>query len=162
MVVVQVVEIRWTKATRGAPRANERAALPRAFVLSGMQGNYVVQRYRLDEAAGFRPELLKEASSPVVPRLERSLALKLRDDAHLALGLVWDSIEGQPRRHPQREAVHLAPGESARLVINGRHTYTSTSYTEVVYNVAYGETVASNRFLAGPPDHVFSLAADLF
>ena len=48
-------------------------------------------------------------------------------------------------------------------MVNGRHTsYSGQWYSEYVYNVTSGSELASNRFLAGEPDHEFSLAANLF
>lgn len=163
LIAVQVVEIGWTKATRGAPRANERARLPRAFILPHTGAAYACQHYLMHEQEGFAAVLKKERQADRAPLKERSLILRERDDGVLVLGLKWDPSEGQPRRSPSNSAIRLAPGQSARLVLNGRHTsYLGQEYSEVIYNVAYGEAIAPERFLCAEADRQFSLAAHLF
>ena len=162
MLVVQIVEIIWTKATRGAPRANERAAVPRAFPVHGDRATYLRQHYRMIESEDFAPTLLTEESSETVPSQQRSLRIRKTSDSKLSLGLVWSPIEGQPSRHPKPEAIELSAGQFARLIINGRHTsYSGQHYSEVIYNVAFVETPQPHVFLR-EPDHEFSLAANLF
>ncbi|CUI09513.1 hypothetical protein [Massilia antarctica] len=163
MIAVQIVEIRWTKATRGAPRATERALLPRAFALLQTGSAYCCQHYLMREDDGFAAVLTKEKQAEHAPRKERSLLLREHDDGLLVLGLRWDAAEGQPRRSGSNIAIRLAPGHSARLVLNGRHTSShGQEYSEVIYNVAYGDTIARERFLGCEPDQQFSLAAHLF
>ncbi|NHZ38622.1 hypothetical protein [Massilia aquatica] len=163
MIAVQVIEIRWTKATRGAPRANERAVLPRAFALLQTGAQYVYQNYLMHERDGFAAVLKKEKQVDHAPLKERSLVLRPRDDGVLVLGLKWDPSEGQPRRPASGTALRLAPGQTARLILNGRHaSYIGQEYSEVIYNVAYGDTIAPDCFIARAPDQQFSLAAHLF
>ncbi|NHZ37241.1 hypothetical protein [Massilia rubra] len=163
MIAVQVIEIRWTKATRGAPRANERAVLPRAFALLQAGAAYCYQYYLMHERDGFAAVLKKEKQVDHAPLKERSLVLSPRDDGALALGLKWDPSEGQPRRCASNSAIRLAPGQTARLVLNGRHaSYIGQEYAEVIYNVAYGDTIARDCFLGREPDQQLSLAAHLF
>ena len=60
MLIIQVVEILWTKATRGAPRAHERVSLPRAFPFSAGDQPCVIQRYQMSEWKDFAPLLLEQ------------------------------------------------------------------------------------------------------
>jgi len=61
MMVVQRVQIIWAKATRGAPRANERAVLARKFIIPPANDNFNFHRYQMLEKNAFRAKL-KERS----------------------------------------------------------------------------------------------------
>lgn len=162
-VAVQIVEILWTKATRGAPRAGERVALPRALPLTAMEANYQAEHFRIAEWNGFRVDRLASGSAASLPRLERSLRLQWLDDGRLVLGLLPGMREGKPPRAPRPQAIRLAPGEYARLTINGRHaSHSGQFYSEVTYNVAFGDDLHPERFLGVAPDREFKLLADLF
>jgi hypothetical protein len=163
MVVVQRVQILWTKETRGAPRANQRAGLPRIFVVVHNDENFGFYFQQMIERDGFKVNLIEQRRAAKLAASEGSLVLKENADGELILGLRWSSADGQPKRYPRLEVIHLAKGQWAQLVMNGRHSnYSGQFYSEDVYNVAYGEPIASNVFIARAPDHRFSLAADLF
>ncbi len=163
MLVVQLVEILWTKKSRGIPGADLRAALPRQFGIEPGEAPYVFQHLCLAEWRDFSPVLVKNEARSTVPRTEGSLYLRADDPAAVRLGLLGQASGGQPRRHSVMQAITMRPGEFSRLVINGRHTsYSGQWYSELVYNVAYGQNIASGRFLQGEPDHRFSLQAHLF
>ena len=163
MLVVQIVEILWTKATRGAPRSNERVALPRAFPIVGDRASYVVQRHRMAEWESFRPALIKTEARPTVPGSEGSLRISQGEDEAFTLGLLAEAHNGQPRRFTLQKAVKLKRGEYFRLTINARQTsYSGQYYTETIYNVASGEEVPPDRFLSSPPNHDLDFKANLF
>ncbi|WP_200232397.1 hypothetical protein [Rubrivivax gelatinosus] len=163
MLVVQVVEILWTKATRGAPRSNERAVLPRAFAMAGDKGEYVIQRHRMAEWENFRPSLMKVEAKPSVPGSEGSLRISRGELGTFAIGLLGTPHDGQPKRPNFSKAIDLKPGQTVRLIVNARHTnYSGQYYSETVYNVACGDDVAPDRFLSGPPDHELDFKANLF
>lgn len=163
MLVVQVVEILWTKATRGAPRSNERAALPRAFVIASLDEQYVVQCHRMAEWESFHPTLVRSEATTSVPRSEGCLRIARGDSGSFVLGLLGTPNAGRPKRPALPAAVELMPDRFARITLNARHTnYSGQYYSETVYNVACGESVAPDRFLSGPPDHDIDLKANLF
>jgi hypothetical protein len=164
MIAVQIVQINWTKATRGAPRANERAVLNRALLISNRATEkYSMQHFRMDEKNNFNVALLAENASAQLPKMQGSLVLKIDQNDALILGLRWQSDDGQPSRHPRPEVIQLKPNEYAQLIMNGRHTsYSGQHYTEHIYNVAYGDNIAADRFLNCQPEHEFSLADNLF
>lgn len=163
MLVVQVVEILWSKASRGAPESNARARLPRAFAVELLEAPYVLHHVRMAEWESFSPHRVKTESKESPPRIEGGLAIHSVESGAFRLGLMGNPSGGQPHRHPVREALTLAPGEFARLVVNGRHTsYSGQWYSEYIYNVASAASVPADRFLCEPPTHEFSLAADLF
>lgn len=164
MLVVQVIEILWSKATRGAPEANIRAKLPRALAIELFDAPYVLHHVRMAEwEEDFSPRLVKAESKESVPRTEGGLSIQSDDHSSFRLGLIGNPSGGKPHRHPANRVLTLLPGEFARLVINGRHTsYSGQWYSEYVYNVASGSQVPANRFLLANPEHEFSLAANLF
>jgi len=163
MLVVQVVEIIWSKASRGALESNVRARLPRAFAIEPVEAPYVVHHVRMAEQEDFGPRRVAPESKASPPRTEGGLAIRSVEPGVYRLELIGNPSGGQPRRHPVHEALTLAPNEFARLVVNGRHTsYSGQWYSEYIYNVASGVSVPVDRFLSGPPTHEFSLAANLF
>ncbi len=101
MVLVQHVEIVWTKATRGMPQAEARARLPRVY--AAMPGNaaYGYARLHLDEADGFQVEQRESRAAARLPVTEGSLCLRAAPDGRLILGLRWNPLRGQPRRYPR-------------------------------------------------------------
>jgi hypothetical protein len=163
VLVVQVVEIHWTKATRGAPRANERTALPRAFPIDSSDDNCLVQHYRLDEASGFAATLVNRESLARIPRTVGVLQIVEHPDGTFGLGISGTPGFGQPTRSPMRNVVRLTPGGYVRIALNARHASTHGQfYAETVFNVACGDAVRHDRFLVNAPDHDLDLKATLF
>lgn len=165
MLVVQVVEILWTKATRGAPRSNERAALPRAFPLEiGAAAECTVQRHRMAEWDGFAPEALKLEHLSNVPGSIDVLRIQPEKGGAFLLGMLATPNAGsQPKRRAIPEAMRLMPGEWARLVVNARYTSSrGQHYTERIVHVTCGAAVPGDRFMRGSPDHELDVKADLF
>ena len=164
MLAIQIVEILWTKATRGAPRSNERAALSRAFPFIAKPAAYAVQHFRLAEwNSAFAPELVKVTSEPVVPRSEGALRIQVGTDDSFKLGFLGTPNAGQPKRKAAPEVFTLLAGQFARLVVNARHaTYSGQYYSEIIYNVTCGPSVATERFLQGSPEHELDLKDILF
>jgi hypothetical protein len=163
MLVVQVVEILWTKATRGAPRSNERVMLPRVFPIASGRGECMVQRHRIAEWEEFSPKLVKAGESLPLPGGVDVLRISRHSNGSFTLGVLGTPNAGQPKRRPIQRAVDVASGQYVRITINARHTtYSGQYYSETVYNVACGEEVEGNRFLLGPPDHDVDLKENLF
>lgn len=164
MLTVQIVEILWTKATRGAPRANERSDLPRQFVLSSEVGTYVAERHRLVEwESNFAPQAVKVEVRQSVPGSEGVLRIGKHNDDSVHLGIHGTPHGGQPRRAPIPDCLVLKPGCFVRLVVNARHTsYSGQWYSETTFNVAMGENIAGTRFLSAIPDQFLDLRANLF
>lgn len=160
-MIVQVVEILWSKATRGAPRSNERACLPRAFAIGSSVAECLIQHHRMAEWKDFTPELSKTENLSAIPRSVGVLRLVPKSDGAFAIGVFGTPDSGQPQRRAIQNAVHLLPGQWARIVLNARHTsYSGQHYSETTFNVA--SNVRTNRFLVGSPDHDLDLKADLF
>ena len=163
MLVVQLVTICWTKATRGAPLSNLRAELPRAFAIDGAPAACRVQRHGIAEWDGFAPAPVQLESLAALPGSVGVLRVAPHKDGVLSLGILGTPFSGQPPRRAIPDAITLLPGQWARLVLNARHTSSRGQYyCETVFNVAWGEAIARDCFLAGAADHVLDLKADLF
>lgn len=162
MLLVQVVEILWTKATRGAPRSNSRAALPRFFEFSGSGASCIVQYYRLAEWSAFAPQLFKQESLHSPPSVVGVLKISVEGAESVSLGISGTPNLGQPKRFPIPTAIELRSGQSARIILNARHTsYSGQHYSETVYNVALGDELSGVRHLR-TVDHLLDLRQQLF
>ena len=162
MLVLQVVEILWTKATRGAPRANERVALPRAFTFAAGSQACLIQHYQQAEWDDFTPRLRQQEERSIPPASMDALQLISLGSDRYSLGILGTPHDGQPRRHPVLRAITLHRGETARLIINARHTsYSGQYYSERIYNVGCGTHLPADLFLH-PPTHLLDLKAHLF
>ncbi len=163
ILAVQSIKILWTKATRGAPRANERVALPRAFPIQVVPGAYLLQRYAIVEWEQFQPELLSLEAKQAVPRAEDVLSIYGEADGSFRLGILGTPYGGRPIRHHSLKAIGLSQGEFVSLVVNARHsTHHGQYYSETIFNVTCGEEIAVDRFLASQPDRILDLKAHLF
>jgi hypothetical protein len=119
--------------------------------------------HRMLEENRFKAELKEQSFSDRPIDVEGSLVLKEKPGDGLMLGLRWTPADGQPKRYPRPEVIHLSRGQWAQLTMNGRHSsYSGQFYSEDIYNVAYGESIAPDVFFARIPDHRFSLADNLF
>ncbi|MDN3920794.1 hypothetical protein [Roseateles violae] len=168
MLVIQVIEILWTKASRGAPLSNLRSHLPRAFpidlaALDDDDARCLIQQHRIVEWEGFRPVLHQREQLAAPPGSVEALRITALKGGVYGLGLLGTPKSGRPLRHPVPEAFELLPGEFACLSLNARHTSTrGQHYRETIYNVASGDPPPADRFLRGPPEHRLDLKANLF
>jgi hypothetical protein len=160
---VQLVEIIYSKASRGAPGATVRNQLPRAFAIHGGPEPFYSEHWKCLEDAGYAPRLVHSRSADELPRRDAQLTCKL-GPASVKLGLrrpAWSA--GQPRRRDVPTAVELRPGQTARLITNHRHSgYRGWHYTEATYNVALGDDIPPDVFLLGEPTAIHDERANLF
>jgi hypothetical protein len=166
MLVLQIITIIWSKATRGAPRAKERTVLPRSFAIDALElieEDCVVHCVEMAESASFVPTQRIEAR--VLPQISTYGALRIRriDDENYELALSQGSLGGQPQHRPGPRTLRLQAGQYARLMINARHTsYSGQYYSETIYNFCFGKRIPRERFLQPKPDLELDLKVDLF
>lgn len=163
MVVVQRVEIQWSKRSRGGAGAQRRARLPRAFRLPGIPSPFLLHQVDLAEWNGFEMRVREERGER--PRsIEDVIALRHMEVGTLAVDLVGSPRHGgHPWRAPKAEVLRLAAGEFGRLTINGRQsTEDGSAYVEQTYNLCHGEVVPVDRFVDATPDHAADFLAVLF
>jgi hypothetical protein len=163
MLWVQQVDVLYTKTSRGAPQATVRNQLPRAFAMMvGTDTAFAFERYTLSEWRDFFPVLIDSGTAISLPHHQNNLVIAESRDA-VTLGLVWNNAIGQPPRRDQPAAITLKSGQTARLIINGRHaSYSGQVYTETTYNVALGKHLEANVFTAAEPITALDMKANLF
>jgi hypothetical protein len=160
---VQQVDVTYTKASRGAPGAARRNALPRAFAMHvAGDAPFAFERYVLRERDGFVPVRREAATSASAPGRQNGLTLSAAA-GRVTVGLRWSPFAGRPPRRPVPRALELYPGQTARLFVNARHaSYAGQWYAETTYNVAFGPALAPDAFTAARPGAQLDLRANLF
>lgn len=164
-LAIQLVTVSWTKASRGGPAAARRNQLPRAFLLHAHGGSFnVIDRHAFMEVAPgeFSRRLSRTGQAPTLPAQVDGLLLEERG-GQLVVGFRWDgNIHGKPDRGHRRRVGALAPGESAQLRLNGRHSSDAHWYSQHTFNLAYGPRHDEHSFVSRPFTHVFCLEEILF
>jgi hypothetical protein len=149
-VVIQIVTTRWTKASRGQPKAAARAAVPEVLPFRAPSGDLVlVETVVADEARRF--ELVR------TPELADGLPLRL---ANVQIEVVDEAVRvtrrreigsGWPNRPRDVMAFSLAAGAWGQVVTNHRHSsYSGWSYDKIVVNVARPAAGAADAFAGDP------------
>lgn len=163
MVVVQHIRVVWTKASRGAPGAVVRNAVPAAVLIeTAPLAPWVFHSVHFLERSGFKPESQHQFTRETHRERDRGLLLELLPDG-LHVGFRWEPGVGQPPRHERREAFTLSVGGYARVIVNGRHAPDEGHwYTQETYNVVFGDVVDVDTFTARPPTEVLDLRETLF
>lgn len=140
-----------------------RNSLPRAFAMcTGVDTPFSFEYYTLKEGQNFNPTLKERLTAPSYPGRQNDLLIKASRDS-VTLGLRWDPWIGQPLRRDRPAVLTIKPGQTARLIINGRlTTYHGQTYTEATYNVAYAEYLPPDVFTSAAPTVVFDMRAHLF
>ena len=124
--------------------------------------NYSFESYSIAEWENFTPRLVESRSSSQVPKLERFLVIEATEN-RFALGLRYDGRIGNPHRSNKLRAVTIESGQTAVLVINGRHaSYSGQHYSENWFNIALGEKLGDRVFLDLKPIEVYDIRENLF
>jgi hypothetical protein len=161
MIVIQVVTIAWTKATRGAPHAGQRTELPRAFVVPQIAGECSIQQIVMEQSHDYRPRAMKTRSAKLPRIYEGAIGAFLASPDKLEISLRGKSL--RPERHSLPQLMSLSPGQFGRLCVNQRHTsYYGQSYSEETYNIAFGSHIAADYFVSREPDVSKDFLVDLF
>jgi hypothetical protein len=173
-VVAQRIVVRWTKASRGAPGAVKRNAVPEGFAfdfqgIADLDAVAVVERLSFDEAREFR---IQQGSSSLetVEMVERGTNVRLlpvgEDLQVTRLPMGGASLAYPPALRQAKSAFTLTPGSWGRLRANARFGSGwdgDWSYEKVVWNVAWkldmprGSTVFVDTQPAAVLDELVSL-----
>lgn len=121
-LAIQIVEILWTKATRGAPRSNERAGLPRAFALREPIADGWIETVRIVEWEEFRPARIAHRGIGSPDISEGCLHLRMRSANALEIAFLGTPMSGQPKRRPIQDFMRLASDTFGQVIVNARHT----------------------------------------
>jgi len=164
LIIVQHLTTVWTKASRGAPAANRRKAVPWAIPIDiREEAPWVFQSADFAESSDFTYRSDRQFTRHTHRERDRGLLLELLPDG-LHVGFRWEPEVGLPPRHERQNAFILAPERYGRVIVNGRHSLDEGHwYTQSVYNVV---VIASrpmpNIFTARDPDELLDLRETLF
>jgi len=158
MIVVQKIELVWTKRSRGGEGAQRRAALPLAFELPAFPaGDAAYHALLSHEHQGFEPRDLERR--PSLPERDACVLFERRGDG-IRVGYQWSGVCGAPRRAQvsPRWLMELRLGDYGRVLHNGRFSGENYWwYEQIVFNVAVAAEVTSDLFTRIAP----SVTADL-
>ena len=164
MIVVQHIETRWTKRSRGMPGAAARNAVPRVMPLPGFpEGPPGVRLHKVtaDEEHGFD---LHQRTEIVEPGQKYWTLQFVPDGTAVVVEFRYVGEEHglPPRRETRHPVFRLARSEVGTLHINGRFSYTSGQYYKQHFvNVANVETSSHSLFMRAA-DHFTDMTANLF
>jgi hypothetical protein len=171
IVVVQEIELWWTKSSRAGEGAKARAAVPELLPLPALASvpdeSLVHQQVKIEEWNGFdaRVETVEVSPMPVTRRKQMQCVTIGRDgEGHALAEYRYTMAGGAPERASiPRTVLTLAPGQWGRVRYNGRHNAsvpTGWLYHKTVINLAPVAVFTGTPFLGGPTRE-FSDMADL-
>lgn len=151
VIVVQVITITWTKASRGAPGAVERAAVAEvAPVPSAGTAPVLVHEVEAHESAGFA--VIDRGTRAPGPLPIDVAGVRLDDrDGVVAVTRMATTRDGWPPRPYDRPAFRLESGQWGRLLRNSRHSdHDGWRYSKVIMNVGNLAGVRTDAFTGDP------------
>lgn len=171
IAIIQCITTEWTKASRGAPKSAQRAAIPDRFPLppttlperakrivvlhqikaAEREDFTLYQQCEASELCG-KPELVRD---PVTVGFEEGLLrVKYRPG-------IW-SVGAPDRTGKGRNVFNLAPGQWGRLAFNGRFGYgLEWRYHRRVFNIACSLEIPDRELFLGEADFAVSDEQDL-
>jgi hypothetical protein len=162
VLIVQWVRVEWTKASRGAPGAAARNAVPGRYRLPACPDPDAAQFVHVvaaTEAGGFVPVAQAEA----YPQLTGVRRLRLRAEGDGVRVRLDQELSGEPRRPHRPQPVPLAPGEWLCWRINWRFAWTGGwSYRADTIHLRLAARWESGLFLDGEPTRTVDELARLY
>jgi hypothetical protein len=167
MIVVQELQTRWTKASRGAPTASARDGTPRALRVPDADciplQNLILHRLRFDESDSFAPSVPQAPRHTSLQHPVSCVAVREEGDSRITVAFNWDPLTcGAPRRS-HGTPIHLKRGDWCQILFNGRHgSDREWSYHSTIVNVAHLSQANASIFLDSPPALVSNHLAELW
>ncbi|MFZ6744012.1 hypothetical protein ACO0LC_12340 [Undibacterium sp. JH2W] len=162
---IQVISVCWSKRSRSYPAANRRNQIPRAFPLSLQAGSsQVIERRDFHEAhhGEFTCSSVRTGIASTLPCKVDGLLVEVMGNQLLAR-LHWDkNFHGMPQRYNPVRSLCMELGETAQIIINGRHSAEAQWYTQHCYNIAFAGKMMQDVFVKAGFQHVFSFEENLF
>ena len=165
MIVVQHIQVHWTKASRGMPGAGRRNAVPLVCPLpeAPMGKGLWVQEITAHESDEFR----RRHHAPATGTASRYHGLNFTPvQDRLQVFFHYDKdLHGLPHRGPQKplQLFDLSPGQIGTFHINGRFVSTRGQfYRSHTFNITHGTTIPQDAFTGNTPHRVADWRADLF
>lgn len=168
MIVVQHIETRWTKQSRGMPGAAARNAVPRAMPLPAFPDEPAgirVHKVTAREEHGFDIRQQTEIIAPGQSFTRYWTLYFVPAESAVVVELKYAGEEHglPPRRENRYPIFRLAPGQVGALHINGRFSYSSGHYYKQHFvSIANVETPSHDIFMRAPADHFADITANLF
>lgn len=159
MLLIQRIVANWTKRSRGGEQAILRNSVPEALVVPEFEpseGRYVVHDVRFSERSNFRAHS-ELAYRDLKPSLTIAPLHLNWSRSALSVRFMWTYHEvGAPERE-SHGAFRLCAGQWGRFRCNGRFGAETTRgqewlYRKSVINIAIGNTIARDVFVASAPE----------
>ncbi len=173
IVLIQIIQVEWSKAARGGAAATARNNVPEALplphtaMLAMREPAFVEHFVRYGRRNQFQAPLVdKLLTQPVAEPfadIHRGLAVSLDDDGHAHVALT--RYPGAPRRPLRFEGFTLAPGEWGRIRVNGRWTDVDFGwwvYTKLAMNIGLFVRPPRNVFRMMSPAKSYTSLEDLY
>ena len=165
-LVLQAIQVTWTKASRGMPQAARRNQVPQTLELpeSSGSGPLWLHQVQARESRNFALEPESRLLDRIPVNWEHGIVFK-PDDEKLQVSFRYSqSQHGLPRRAPERLPLfHLSPGQTAQFAINGRFvSERGQFYRSLTLNLAWRRPFDTGLFLNRKPDRRVDYCAHLF
>jgi hypothetical protein len=171
IATIQRITTTWTKASRGAPKSAQRAAVPERFpippaVLPAKAKRIVV--FQKVEASEHEDFIIRDHSEVMDlggrPDFSDEPAATRFEDGRLRVWYrpgTW-SVGAPDRRGINLNVFNLEPGQWGRLIFNGRFGYGGGwAYHRQVFNIACSLEAPGHDRFASEPDFTISDEQDL-
>ncbi len=172
LILVQVITIVWSKASRGGRAAGLRNRVPAALPIPaafdlGTELRGIVHDVWYGEEDGFaHPRAADVRAVPVVDTVHHGDLALTPTDGMIRVDLNWGAFD-TPRRRPIRGVMTLRPEEWGQLRYNGRSSGVTGydhpwRYTQSTINVGIFHAPHADAFLETEPTKMFRGMADLW
>jgi hypothetical protein len=166
ILIVQQIQTYWTKASRGAPAAVRRNAVPEALPVPapgahwpGPAPSRLHHKLWFSESKDFRTPAEEVILDPVFNPLPVGCVSILHRDEVVWTEFRYDGqFAGQPDRGVLRKKIRTGPNEWAQVAYNGRFTHGYDGYqwyVKLVVNVGVFSEFAADVFTRAKPTAVF-------
>ena len=178
-LIVQHIQITWTKAARGGHLAERRAEIPNAFVIPkppttyDKSQHYIVHGVGFGERNQFAEPIGSQTNAPTIDTSfnTKNCTVQLADDSAT---VVYEWRDGAPERQffdksgtpvPVRKHLQVTADKWVRLEYNGRFTGYDCGnwwYEHSILNVALASPDCLDVFLTTKPSASFQQLAHLW
>mgnify|MGYP000485751723 CR=1 FL=1 len=147
-LIVQLIDVEWTKKSRGAPNATLRNAVPNQYQLDPVNigsGSYL-HKIEYSEYSNFEKPMVKPLKSMNENQL-REIQLSIESNGQSVDIYSW----GIPLRkaYPKQKLVgQLTKGTWLRVTGNARVSWETTwAYHKYTYNIFFGDAIKFNEVI---------------
>jgi hypothetical protein len=157
MILVQQIHVCWSKKSRGVPGSINRTAVPKAISIDLEECLFLYEKYVFNEVDGFKQTREIHMIKGLIPDQVGNIILKYQNEE---LVVRFYKQWGIPKWYDKKPVLHLSPGMSGRLMINGKPDI--DWYIQDVYNIAVANQPTQNLFTSQDPDKICDLRRNLY